>query len=687
MGTIKHDVVAHHLNKFPKERELLVPFLTCFDVTWGARYQNLKNQFSTYFLSPEQTVKDQFGIDTEVLLIMSDFSELQPRTMQAIDTFMKSLPALGRIDPTTIFLVSPDPRLRDWIASYVALNPQFRVTVALSHGELNAGRSDSYFIRASMSEQLFSRDLFNDQLPLRSDTFFFGRNKIAAEFSTAIKTSNNKGLFGLRKTGKTSLLFKVRRMSQADGAKVLYYDCKDPAIRTIGWVDFLEQIILDMYYAFGRRPKTQEGHVSRRFKNAVGELCGEDNLCIIFDEIEWVSPVAVIDKHWHKDFVPFWQTMWTTQSEHRQISFIIAGVNPTVTEMAEVDGVQNPLFGIIAPKFLTGLDEGDVRTMLNKFGKRMGLRFDNDAISYMFRRYGGHPMLTRMAGSYVNAALRAKGDRRPVRVLTDQLVESEPEREAEIMYYCPHIVSELNKFYPDEYEMLEWLATGNEADFHEFAANNDYVRHLRDYGLINPSNEKAKIQIPVLARYILAERRKADKEAEEFYVVPTGSRERWLRNRLDRIGTDIRRLDKMGVAKGKVALYGQNGFPEAEKLFAVKAVDDQPSLETFLNTFNRCLVEPIESMGKSLTLRDYFWNEVKAAYPDLWDALLRIKVYRNEAMHIDLTARVTQQLSEMKAKDFMGRPPASFVDYHFMVQQKVLDGLFVHIMIEMDRLM
>lgn len=632
-------------------------------------------------------MKDQFGIDTEVLLIMSDFSELQPRTMQAIDAFMKSLPALGRIDPTTIFLVSPDPRLRDWIASYVALNPQFRVTVALSHGELNAGRSDSYFIRAAMSEQLFSRDLFNDQLPLRSDTFFFGRNKIAAEFVTAIKTSNNKGLFGLRKTGKTSLLFKVRRMAQTDGAKVLYYDCKDPAIRTIGWADFLEQIILDMYGVFGRKPKPQEGHVSRRFKNAVGELCGDDNLCIIFDEIEWVSPVAVIDQHWHKDFVPFWQTMWTTQSEYRQISFIIAGVNPTVTEMAEVDGVQNPLFGIIAPKFLTGLDEGDVRTMLNKFGKRMGLRFDNDAISYMFKRYGGHPMLTRMAGSYVNASLLAKGARRPVRVLTDQLVESETEREAEIMYYCPHIVSELSKFYPDEYEMLEWLVTGNEADFHEFSANSEHVRHLRDYGLVNPSNEKAKIEIPVLARYILTERRKADKEAEEFYVVPVGSRARWLRNRLDRIGTDIRRLDKLGLTKGKAALYGPNGFPEAEKLFSVKAVEDQPSLETFLNTFNRCLVEPVEGMGKGLSLRDYFWNEVKVAYPDLWEALLRIKVYRNEAMHIDLTARVTQQLAEMKAKDFMGRPPASVADYHFVMQQKVLDGLFVNIMIEMDRLM
>ncbi|MEA3060578.1 MAG: hypothetical protein QOJ94_359, partial [Sphingomonadales bacterium] len=211
MGTIKGESVAHHLFKFPKEREILVPFFTNFDVTWATRHQVKNTAFSAYFLAPEQTIKDQFGIDTEVLLIVSDFTDLQPRAMQAIDVFLKTAPALGRVDQTTIFLVSPDPKLREWIASYVALNPQFRVTVAISQGEIHAAKGDPWFIRSTISEQLFSRDLFNDQLPLKTDTFFFGRDRIAAEFTASIKLSQNRGLFGLRKTGKTSLLFKVRR--------------------------------------------------------------------------------------------------------------------------------------------------------------------------------------------------------------------------------------------------------------------------------------------------------------------------------------------------------------------------------------------------------------------------------------------------------------------------------------------
>jgi hypothetical protein len=449
----------------------------------------------------------------------------------------------------------------------------------------------------------------------------------------------------------------------------------------------LELIISDIFSAFGKRTRSQAGHVSRRFKAAVAELCEERNLCIILDEIEWVSPVAVLDTHWHQDFVPFWQTMWTTQSEYRQLNYMIAGVNPTVTEMAEVNGVQNPLFGIISPKFLTGLDESDVRQMLGKFGKRMGMRFEPDAVLYMFKRYGGHPMLTRMAGSYMHNALLSQHVKRPAVITRSMLLADETEREHEIMYYCPHIVSELRKFYPDEYEMLEWLATGNTADFYEFAGDGTQVKHLTSYGLLDPAPAKhPQIEIPVLARYVLAERRRLDKKAVDIYVVPTQSRSRWLLNRLERVAADLRRLDKIGREKDKVPLYGSNGFPEAEKLFAVSVVNSKEMLENFINTSNRCFVEPVERLGKELSKKDYFWNEVKTDYPDLWYALLRIKVYRHDCMHLELTPRVAQQLGSVLESDFGEKAWSSFEDGPFLMQQKVLDGLFLAIMIEIDRL-
>ncbi|WP_044156384.1 hypothetical protein, partial [Escherichia coli] len=65
----------------------------------------------------------------------------------------------------------------------------------------------------------------------------------------------------------------------------------------------------------------------------ISNIEANDKICVIFDEIEYISPLAHIDKHWKDDFLPFWQTLWSIQSEHRKISFVVAGVNPYLCEI------------------------------------------------------------------------------------------------------------------------------------------------------------------------------------------------------------------------------------------------------------------------------------------------------------------------------------------------------------------
>jgi hypothetical protein len=169
-------------------------------------------------------------------------------------------------------------------------------------------------------------------------------------------------------------------------------------------------------------------------------------------------------------------------------------------------------------------------------------------------------------------------------------------------------------------------------------------------------------------------------------VVPPPSRDNWLHNRLNRVGTDLRRLEKVGTRKGKLRLYGENGFPEAERFFRLTLVEDHEGFQSFVNVCNRCFVEPVEQTGKSLNKKNYFWEDLKADYPDLWHALLRVKLYRHEAMHMDLNDRVRDQLAEMKRQDFKGRTETSIPEKEFFLQQKILDGLFTSVMLEIDRL-
>ena len=155
---------------------------------------------------------------------------------------------------------------------------------------------------------------------------------------------------------------------------------------------------------------------SDRFVSLIASLPAEKRICLIFDEIEYISPSSKLATHWEKDFVPFWQTIWSAQSQHRKFSFTVAGVNASVMEQDRVNGIQNPMFGIVKTQYLTGFDKEEVRTLLNVFGKRMGMRFDESSLDALFERYGGHPLLTRMICSQINNGVKVSGITRPVDV-------------------------------------------------------------------------------------------------------------------------------------------------------------------------------------------------------------------------------------------------------------------------------
>jgi len=562
MAQIRPDVEEGHLAQFPRERDLLVPFLNGFDITWAKRRRAYNTELSVYFLLPEKFIQEQFGLDREIMLLVSDYPDLQPRTMQAVESFLNDDPARGRVDQTVFFIVSRDPLSAKWVEEYVALNPQSRIPVVFVWDELLTGRSNAWLVRSTISAQLFSRDLFDYQLPLQNDLFFFGRDAVVAEFLNPIKQSQNRGLFGLRKTGKTSVLFKVKRVAERDNVLVLYYDCKSPALRSLTWESLLRRIGTEILDSATHRPLTlpHDAHVSDWFKAVLASLPSNVLTCLIFDEIEYISPIAKLDPHWHDQFVPFWQTLWTAQSEIRRLSFLIAGVNPTVIEMDTVAGVQNPMFGIVRPKYLTGLEEREVRSMLHHFGRRMGLRFSQSAISYILSRYGGHPLLTRMACSYENTALTTERASRPIDLDRDRFVAHESDREDEISFYCRHIVSELKLFYPDEYDVLELLPAGNIAEYMEFAEELSFTKHLRNYGLLDLlPNQRPTIKIPVLSKFVSDEQARGYDRSQR-YLIPPETRDTWLAGRSRRITEELRQLERVAAVNSLPTLYGKMDF-------------------------------------------------------------------------------------------------------------------------------
>ena len=508
MGTIHPDVTNNHLRSHPEERAFLTPFLAGFDVTWGRRRSARNTELSVYFLKPEAFMAETFGFSHEILLVFSEYPTLEARTIQAAEQFLSDDPGKGRVERLTYFLVSSiaDGNPTDWIRSYMAANHEARLVVAFSTSGLSTSGGNNWFVRNRISEQLFSRDLFDFRLPLETDTYFFGREALLLDYVDAARRGENRGVFGLRKTGKTSFLFQLRKSLADKDIISLYYDCKSPSIRQLNWEELLTDVCDRIWAALERRGKFRVPKDSRKIGTAFGDLLAlvpnGRRIVIMFDEIEYISPYARQDKHWRTQYIPFWQTIWAAQSQRRVLSVVVAGVNPNIVEIDRIDRIQNPLFGIVSSKYLQGLGLDEVRRMLRVLGRRMGLKFTNSATKYLHSRYGGHPLLTRLACSDVHESHYRAGTERPFSVDERDLRATEDDRDANLIFYCRHVVSELQDFYPDEYDMLEYLSLGKVQDFLELATHPEYVNHLKYYGLIQDRSGVPVIAIPVVARYV-----------------------------------------------------------------------------------------------------------------------------------------------------------------------------------------
>lgn len=684
MGIIRDDVKRVFLSQYPEHLEMLKPFLQGFDVTYSEKREINNTYLFVYLLKPEDYMKNGFGIEKEMLLAFSPYEELQARAIQAVNMLFDIFPYRNRIDTLNCFLISKDANVLEYRGLTSFGEGCSRIIVPLVYDDVLKSKNDSWYIRNELKKNFFDVDLFGYTLPLRDETSFFGRQQIVGRYIDAIKRCENKGVYGVRKTGKTSLLFKIDRVIREQNLGfVFFYDCKSPSYRKLHWNELLGEICDNIAKRLRIRIRREydEKNIIKSFRYVTKEASIRNKkIVIIFDEIEYISFRSPMDLHWKTEYIEFWQTMWSVQSLHRNLVFIISGVNPGVTEIDTVNGVQNPLFGIVQAEYLQGLDREDTRSMIRTLGKRMGLKFSYDAVEFLFEQYNGHPMLTRLACSFVGR--QYENTVRPIDISADSVRKMQSDIDMELAYYFKHVVSEIQQFYPEEYEMFELLASGQTSDFVELSSLSDFVKHLYSYGLVAKNASGVPyVKMPVAGRYVALELAKKEHRNTLYKIIESDKRKEWVEQRIKSIIRDIRLLEMAIKASKLPKLFGDNSFPEAEKFAAMSEVKNRSEFDCFINVCNRCFIESLENYGKSIGKNNYFWNEIKQSYPSLFQILHRIKVYRHSADHLDLQPKVAQDFQNFWREDTEGISEIN--ECYFCIQQKILEGFLTNIQIEM----
>jgi hypothetical protein len=182
--------------------------------------------------------------------------------------------------------------------------------------------------------------------------------------------------------------------------------------------------------------------------------------------------------------------------------------------------------------------------MVRTLGRYMGLNWPDASISYLTERYGGHPLLTRLACSYQHRHAPAI-EERPISVTDAELVSSEEERDSSMFEFAHHVLGMLQRWYPEEFRLLQSLASDGEYFRDMRKKRPDLVRHLISYGLIEVV-PALKIRMPFLLSFLNSDIGKSEYRAQERYTVTEVDETNWatigeLRNRLE---PKMRRLIK-----------------------------------------------------------------------------------------------------------------------------------------------
>jgi hypothetical protein len=237
--------------------------------------------------------------------------------------------------------------------------------------------------------------------PLRSGEMFVGRQDVfefVQEHLLGAYQNNVIVLHGQRRTGKTSILYRLRDVL-ADTHLAVLVDMQGKAAR--GTADFLYAISDDIAYAlenysiFVDLPERSEYEAapefafrSRFLRSVVGELDSR-NLLLMFDEFEELQK-RVEDGRLEPEIFPFLRNLM--QHEPR-LDFVFSGTHKLEQLGAEYWSI---LFNIASYKRITFLDAGEVERLVTEPVTPFGMEYDPLAVERIRQVTAGHPYFTQV---------------------------------------------------------------------------------------------------------------------------------------------------------------------------------------------------------------------------------------------------------------------------------------------------
>ena len=600
-------------------------------VTFSKLYRFKRTEYAIHFFKPTQELRRMYSLGNELLVvsIADGMDEFKSRTKDFLDYILVTNTEFkNRLDKVTCFVIDSNPEIVAMIKDDRIKNPDSRIIVPFSTYELNGSFTKDAF-NNRMREFLYEKDLFGIAVPLKDDTLFFGkdRTKTISELYARYKTGEEGGLFGLRRIGKTSILYLLKKRIIESGGIATYVDCSSaPHYR---WNEFLKYIVETIVNDYSEiedeeecklvvsdfeltEARYSESRASQSFAQDIFSIyqnAGRKRVLIILDEIENISYITSPSLWWREnlDALYFWQAMRSLIQMHNEcMAFVVAGVNPMCVEIQTIDKYDNPIFGMLNPIYVSLFEYDDIKRMISDIGGRLGLSFEDAIFSKLMEDYGGHPFLIRQVCSKINQDYIMQNVKRPTTVTRYSYVIKNDEYRHRMTSVIEQILGVIENYYPKEFELLKRLALdGRDAFKKEIALGEKGVQHLVGYCIIEKSEGEYFIRIKSIEDYI------RNKFIYESTLDAQRDRRARINIRRDDIEEKLRELIKFSLQSKYGKRAKENLISMAEKTTTDKT---QKTKMLNANSLQGAIEELYLSQIKDIMGKD--WKKYEALFPD-----------------------------------------------------------------------
>lgn len=433
-----------------------------------------------------QAIESAFGFTREVMVLYTPYPDLQMRTYEAAFAELKSLK--GNVTPDVVFIWSKDRRaqlkLDDW-------STPGRLAIPFVFDE-----EDQLGLVALLRQHLHVRDLFNETTPVSGATFF-GRKTLLQSLRDDVLSQSVSGIFGLRKAGKTSVMYQLREDLAAEKVISVLIDLEvypsPPEDPVNDIVEDVRRRVLDelrLRKLSGSKLATlPEYPTILQLKNALQTLArklDQDGyrLLIMLDEIEYLTPAGVdVAEGPMPRIAQFFAALRGVVQESTNFTFLVSGLTSAILESGRLYGRPNPLFSWAKARYVGPLAKPEADRLATNLGARMGIAIDPGALESLYQASGGHAYLYRNLASAVVATLPM--DEMQRRITRAVVLLHYDDWSVAVRGHVREMLDHVDRYYPIEGIVLN-LMRESPNEIAELARDEpEAARQLRNLGVLH----------------------------------------------------------------------------------------------------------------------------------------------------------------------------------------------------------